>query len=302
MKTAVVFTVLVLCFALLRKHIIGQIKNYLNNALTIEKLTISISDLHPTLQNLKIIQLSDFHFVTGNSHFTDELRVKVVNSIASIDPDVILLTGDFIDNDPAALPKVKVFLEQLKAPLGIFAVLGNHDHDYGTPKRVVETITSANVTLLNNEVRYLPNKESPHLAIVGLGDLWYRECKPENVMPNIPNIPRVVMSHNPDSAELLKPWKVDLQLSGHTHGGQIRVPFLGALLPILKKVPFSNRFPRIIRNHFDVVEHWEWALGLHEIPRQNGGINRLYVNRGIGTAPPIRIFCSPELTMITLIS
>ncbi|MEM1370562.1 MAG: metallophosphoesterase, partial [Cyanobacteria bacterium P01_H01_bin.15] len=111
---------------------------------------------------------------------------------------------------------------------------------------------------------------------------------------------RIVLSHNPDTARPLQKFRVDLQLSGHTHGGQIHIPGWGAGPHILqqwrKQLPMQWKFLVPFRRECaKVVRHWEWAQGWHQI-----GQNQLYVNRGLGTYFPGRWFCPPELTVITL--
>jgi predicted MPP superfamily phosphohydrolase len=110
-----------------------------------------------------------------------------------------------------------------------------------------------------------------------------------------------VLSHNPDTAALLQPWRVDLQLSGHTHGGQIVIPGLG---PLPRRIDqLRRRLPRRWRRGYlsdrcaKVVRHWEWSQGLHQV-----GDNQLYVNRGLGTYLPGRLWCPPEVTVIRLIT
>jgi predicted MPP superfamily phosphohydrolase len=116
-----------------------------------------------------------------------------------------------------------------------------------------------------------------------------------------PKTPRLVLSHNPDSAEPLQQWRVDLQLSGHTHGGQIVIPGFGPAPVLLKMI--QQKLPKSVQRRLSyvntvvrVVEHWEWAQGLHQVGR-----NQLYINRGLGTYPPARLFCPPEVTVITLV-
>jgi hypothetical protein len=109
------------------------------------------------------------------------------------------------------------------------------------------------------------------------------------------------LSHNPDTAEKLQNWRIDLQLSGHTHGGQIVIPGIGPLFAWVRKIGYF--IPKPIRKFIPfvsacdrVVTHWEWASGLHSV-----GSNLLYVNRGLGTYAPGRLFCPPEVTVITLV-
>jgi predicted MPP superfamily phosphohydrolase len=115
-----------------------------------------------------------------------------------------------------------------------------------------------------------------------------------------PDTPCIVLSHNPDTAEILQAWRVDLQLSGHTHGGQILIPGIGPAALFYEKL--VEKIPRKVRRrvpfleeNVSVVRHWEWAQGLHRL-----GKNQLYVNRGLGTYLPGRLFCRPEVTIITL--
>ena len=91
------------------------------------------------------------------------------------------------------------------------------------------------------------------MAIVGLPDFWSPEFKPEPVLEAIPpEIPRIVLSHNPDSAAILKQWRVDLQLSGHTHGGQIVIPSYGPIISVLPEI--RKRVPRFLRNRLPYIQ------------------------------------------------
>ncbi len=113
-------------------------------------------------------------------------------------------------------------------------------------------------------------------------------------------LPRIILSHNPDTAEILKQWRVDLQLSGHTHGGQIVLPKIGVvpslLPPIRRRIPkFLRRWVPYISNCQSVYKNWNWVSGLYQV-----GDNYLYINRGLGTYLPGRWNCPPEVTVITL--
>ncbi len=140
------------------------------------------------------------------------------------------------------------------------------------------------------------------LALVGLADFWSGDFAPKPVMASInPAIPRIVLSHNPDTAEKLQNWRIDLQLSGHTHGGQIVIPGIGPLYAWVRKIGYLipkriRKFIPLLSAYDRVVTHWEWASGLHQV-----GSNLLYVNRGLGTYSPGRLFCPPEVTVITLV-
>ncbi len=139
-------------------------------------------------------------------------------------------------------------------------------------------------------------------AVIGLADFWSSEFNPAPIMNQLdPKIPRIVLSHNPDSAEPLQKWRVDLQLSGHTHGGQIVIPGFGPVPKLFKII--QQNFPTFLWSRIPfihtccrVVNHWEWGQGIYQI-----GTNQLYVNRGLGTYPPGRLFCPPEVSIITLV-
>lgn len=266
--------------------------------LKVERLTIAIADLPSALVGLKLIQLSDLHY--DGLRLSDQLLEQAISVSNQENPDLVLLTGDYITDDPTPIQALSYRLKSLNSKIGIFACLGNHDIYYSDARtKVTEALESARIEVLWNAIA---TPFGPDFPIVGLADYWSRDFRPGLTLMDLldPNVPRIVLSHNPDTAEILKRWRVDLQLSGHTHGGQVFIPGLGSA-PIIGQylrqvVPKSvQKFIPYLRECSQVVKNWEWAQGHHYI-----GSNQLYVNRGLGTYFPGRFFCPPELTVITL--
>ncbi|MEM9543786.1 MAG: metallophosphoesterase [Cyanobacteria bacterium P01_E01_bin.42] len=267
-------------------------------SLKIERLTVKIEDLSSSLQGTKIIHLSDFHY--DGKRLSESLLAEVVDISNQENPDLILLTGDYVTDDPTPIHGLTLRLKKIESRFGIFASLGNHDNYLPYSRKIItRALQNANIRVLWNEVDFPMGRE---LAIIGFADLWSKEFNPHSVFPQIaPHVPRIVLSHNPDTAELLDKWRVDLQLSGHTHGGQIVIPPIGVfqklLEPLRQTIPrFFHPYIPILRECARVVRHWEWASGYHQVGR-----NHLYVNRGLGTYFPGRFYCPPELTVITLV-
>ena len=269
----------------------------LSGPLSVERLTVKIAGLAPSLVGLKLVQMSDFHY--DGLRLSEKMLDCAIALSNEAEPDLVLLTGDYITTSPTPIHKLALRLKHLQSRAGIYAILGNHDICYKNAKtEVTDALTKCGIHVLWNEIAYPVGKQLP---LVGLSDRYSREFNPLAVMSQLdPATPRIVLSHNPDTADILQAWRVDLQLSGHTHGGQIVIPKMGPALlyyrKILRKIPMKirRRVP-CLRKEYSVVRHWEWAQGLHQI-----GENQLYVNRGLGTYLPGRLFCRPEVTVITL--
>lgn len=284
--------------ALLREGIISKMNWVFSEPLSVEKLTITIADLPQSLQGTKLVQLSDLHY--DGIRLSDNVLAQAIEATNQAEPDLILLTGDYVTAEPTPIYSLIQQLKHLQSRAGVCAVLGNHDLYYSQSKaQVTEALTSIDVQVLWDEIAYPLGAELP---IVGLADFWSGKFDPAPVMNQLdPKTPRIVLSHNPDSAEFLQQWRVDLQLSGHTHGGQVMIPGIGSAPALLKKLqPYipqavQSRIP-FIKACTKVVKHWEWAQGLHQV-----GSNQLYINRGLGTYAPGRLFCPPEVTVITLV-
>ena len=265
--------------------------------LKIERATIAIANLPISLSGIKIVQLSDLHY--DGIHLSEKLLAQAIEVSNLENPDLVAITGDLVTDDPQPIEALASKLKKLNSRVGIYVCLGNHDNiSLASRQEIINALTEVGIKVLWNEIVYPLGKE---LAIVGLADYWSREFNPKLIFEQIaPNIPRLVLSHNPDSAKILKKWRVDLQLSGHTHGGQIVIPGYGAapvlLQQVRKKTPkFVSHFIPYLRVCSQVVKHWKWSEGWHQVDK-----NQLYVNRGLGTYSPGRFFCPPEVTVITL--
>jgi predicted MPP superfamily phosphohydrolase len=266
--------------------------------LAVERYSIRIRDLPSDLEGIKLVQLSDLHY--DNDCLSDRLLDQAIAISNQANPDLVVLTGDYINYQPAPIFPLAQKLRSLTSRYGIYAALGNHDISHPAARSLVtQALSEAKIQVLWNAIATPLGEQFP---LVGLADYWSQEFDPEPVMRQLdPKLPRLVLSHNPDTAKFLHRWRVDLQLSGHTHGGQIYLPSIGSVPQIFHE--FRQALPSSLvqslpwlRKPFRIVQNWQWDRGLHAI-----GNNQLYVNRGLGTYFPGRLFCSPEITLLRLV-
>ena len=242
---------------------------------------IALARLPEALDGLTIAQLSDLHY---HPLFSAGVIRKAVAFVHLLQPDIVVLTGDFVtlsefrDEDPAAAQAADPCLDllaSLRPPLGVYAVLGNHD-TFTDPNHVAEAITSRGFKLLQNQA--LPvERDRKRIWMAGVQDALGGFPDLNTTLARIPKKePVVLLAHEPDFADESAQHAVDLQLSGHSHGGQVRIPFLPP--PAL---------PRLGR---------KYPVGKYTIGRM-----QLYTNVGLGTiGVPMRIGATPEVTMFTL--
>jgi predicted MPP superfamily phosphohydrolase len=269
----------------------------LSGNLKTEKLIVKIPNLPLSLAGLKLVQMSDFHY--DDDLLSTKMLIEAIAVSNTAKPDLVILTGDYVNTIARPIRQLAPDLKNLESRFGVYAVLGNHDIYYSSSKsEIINALTNAGINVLWNQISY-PVGET--LPLVGLADFYSREFNPELIMNQLDSTtPRIVLSHNPDTAEILQKWRVDLQLSGHTHGGQIVIPgkspAIVYYIKIIEKIPkkIRRKLPFLHQTH-TILKHWKWSEGLHQV-----GNNQLYVNRGLGTYFPGRLFCPPEVTIITL--
>jgi predicted MPP superfamily phosphohydrolase len=269
----------------------------LTGSLSTEKLTVKIPNLPLSLAGLKLVQMSDFHY--DNGLLSEKMLSEAIAVSNAAKPDLVILTGDYVNTIAKPIHQLALRLKNLESRYGVYAILGNHDIYYPSSKsEITNALTNVGINVLWNQIAYPVGEKLP---LVGLADFYAKEFNPEAIMNQLDSTaPRIVLSHHPDTAEILKKWRVDLQLSGHSHGGQIVIPGLGPAMiyyaKIVKKIPkkIRRKLPFLRKTH-SILRHWQWSQGLHKV-----GNNQLYVNRGLGTYFPGRLFCPPEVTIIIL--
>ena len=232
---------------------------------------------------LKILQLSDFHAspVVSLDFIKEAVRLGLKQQ-----PDLIVLTGDFITHKFDQLDGYVEVLSPLAKAAPVFACLGNHDGGFWAAKGagyddvgfVRSLLSKSGVTLLHNSSQPV-RVQDWNLTLVGMGDYWAREMQPDAAFAQAPanrGDATLVLSHNPDTKLALKPFAWDLLLCGHTHGGQVCLPFIGA--------PFA---PVLDKNYLAGLYRWEdrW----------------LHITRGVGNLHGVRFNCRPEVSLLTLV-
>ncbi|HQP34710.1 MAG TPA: metallophosphoesterase [Polyangiaceae bacterium] len=234
---------------------------------------IGIRGLPKVWDAYRIVQLSDLHL---GSFDTARSGLRWARQAVELRPDLIAVTGDLLTSGEDFFEDVAEVIAALRAPDGALFVPGNHDY-FGAPGELFRLVAHRGVRVLRNEsVRV--ERAGTTLVIAGVDDTWTRHADLERALSGREGAAAtVLLAHDPDLFPLAARASVDLVLSGHTHGGQVAVPFLARWLNISR------------RAH-------SFHLGLYE-----RGRSKLYVSAGLGvTGPPIRIGAAPEVTVITL--
>ena len=233
--------------------------------------------------SVRIVQISDLH---ASSEMPLDFIEYALNLGLQQKPDLICLTGDFITHSWEEWNAYSKIMQQLSAAAPTFASTGNHDGckwiarygGYARPTKVIDMLEKANIRVLMNEREevVLPNKAS--FELIGLGDIWADDFKPQLLEETTQvGTPRVLLSHNPDTKDQIANANWDLMLSGHTHGGQLTLPW--------GSTPFAPvRDKRFVRGLHPWKNHW------------------LHITKGVGSLRNMRLNCFPEISVVELVS
>jgi predicted MPP superfamily phosphohydrolase len=232
------------------------------------------------LDGFTIALLSDFHY---DPYFSVHPLRSAIGMVNALHPQLIVLAGDFVSvpwfGDPeegasAAEPCAQL-LQQMQAPYGLWAVLGNHDV-FTDPDHITSALISAGIQVLSNQSVPI-EREGARFWLAGVDDVLGGTADLDAALHVVPaGEAAILLAHEPDYADKVARYPVDLQLSGHSHGGQVRVPLIRPLF-----------LPALARKYV-----WGWY--------KIGGLT-LYTNPGLGTVGvPVRLNCPPEITLLTL--
>jgi hypothetical protein len=244
--------------------------------LVVKQYSITLAHWPNELNGFKISLISDLH--VGSSHIDLNKVRKVVAVTNETQPDLILLLGDYIaehtaNKCPIEPEKFGPELANLHAKYGVYAILGNHDWWYNG-RRVRQALEAANIKVLENSAVKIESNGKP-FWLIGIADMWTRKTNITQPLGEVSEKePVILLSHNPDILPTV-PSRVDLVLAGHTHGGQVSLPFAGPMI-----VPAELRY----------------AKGLI---KEDG--RTMFVCSGIGTSVlPVRFMVPPEISVLVL--
>ncbi len=240
----------------------------------IEPVAVTLPRLDPAFHGYRLVQLSDLHM----GDWRDRARLdEVVALVNTLQPDLIAITGDFVTRRPADSAHDLIgALRLLQARDGVLAVLGNHDQKPNTAV-IRQVLQESNILNLDNDVHTI-RRGGAALHIGGVDDVWFKMARLDQVLARLPaDGAAILLAHEPDFADIsAATGRFDLQLSGHSHGGQVVVPLLGP--PHLPEM--GEKYPS----------------GRYQVGRMIQ-----YTNRGVGMVRPhVRLNCRPEITRFTL--
>lgn len=260
--------------------ILGIIWAYLiePNLLFVREVNYHVPQWKGQGKPIKIVVAGDFHLMP--TPFEEVRALRYVQRIMQLHPDLILLVGDYARGqtpngsmDPTTAANL---LKGLKAPYGVFAIQGNHDFVFGWSNWRKE-LNKAGITVLENQSKLITFSDGRQLQISGLldADRFSKKQLPKRLSADIPHF---LLSHHPETDHILTQGDVDIIISGHTHGGQICLPF-----------------------NLSLFEEQQQYARLYTYPWHTSGNNTYLITKGLGTSTlPFRINCPPEIYLLEL--
>ena len=242
------------------------------NWIEVVQVPVTLPHLSAELEGYRIVQITDVH---ADRWMTRDRIAQIAEQMNQQRPDLMVLTGDYVTDDPETYAAALKGFEGLKATDGVLAVLGNHDQ-WSNPQIIKAALEENGIQVLKNDVITIDHKGGT-LQIAGVGDVWSGEHDLNKVLQQLSGRSAAIMlAHEPDFAdETAATGKFDLQLSGHSHGGQVKIPFLKRVTPEL-----GHKYP----------------IGQYQV-----GDLIQYTSRGVGVSGlHVRFNCRPEITVITL--
>jgi uncharacterized protein len=238
----------------------------------VRAVSMPLPRLAPEFSGYRVVQLSDIH---ADRWMTADRLANIVDRVNRLKPDLVVLTGDFVTRSAEEFSPNLAVLSHLNPVDKTLAVMGNHDV-WTNPILIQGALESAGVQVLNNQVATLERK-STQLSIAGVDDIWAKHDRLDQVLAALPSEgAAILLAHEPDFADQsAATGRFDLELSGHSHGGQVKLPFVKRILP-----PLAYKYP----------------IGQYKV-----GNMIQYTNRGVGMSGlPFRFNCRPEITVFTL--
>ncbi|MEN2766610.1 metallophosphoesterase [Ornithinibacillus xuwenensis] len=245
--------------------------------LSIQQETIKGTNIPQSFNDFTILQFSDTHI---GFHYDLDQFEELTKQINQLKPDLIVFTGDLVDepNQYSWDNRLTDLLGTLNAPYGKYWVYGNHDHGgYGT-ETIKKVMHSAGFNLLQNSHQAIEINQD-RIILAGIDDVMLGRPDLTKTIENTnPELFTILLAHEPDFADITVQYPIEVQLSGHSHGGQVRLPFVGHL--------------------YTPIYAEKYVEGKYTFESSN--LN-LYVSRGIGTTRlPYRFLCKPEIHLFTL--
>lgn len=252
----------------------------------INHININLNQTPPT-ENLKLVQLSDFH---ANLLKQKSFFKKVYSQVEKINPDIVVLTGDYIYTKESEAAYLTEFFNKLTAKYPVFAVTGNHEYGQSSWKgKIHDKSTLIKKIFAETGVNFIDNKnvliniKDAKFILSGIQDIWSQPNITDTLnhllAENTENLPQFLLAHNPEIIMQTEAKNFDIIFSGHTHAGQIRLPLIGSLAPL----------PIQIDSYYD--------QGLFKLMTGN----YLYINAGLGEGGPhARLFNPPEITVFNI--